>query len=205
MCQASPNVRGCFWFRSPQTVRALRAGQMACGSRCHAEECPRIDTSTDVTHDSMTDANAGRRVGPGGWFPVPGHDEPGVSNHARWERNPSRSHRKVGGDEAEGLRTWLLHPRRGQGSPLPLRVLDGWCRSTNANTKGSTGHCPSELRSERKSSLALAVGRRSTRSVGTHPEGGAPTGSDLTVSRGGVCTVRHTAHRGCHRARPISW
>lgn len=110
----------------------------------------------------------------------------------------------MGDDEAEGLRPWLLHPRRGQGSPLSLRVLTGGA-GHRANTKGSTGQCPSELRSERRDGSAFAVGRRSTRSVGTPPEGGAPTGSELTVSRGGVRAGRHTAHRGCHRARPISW
>jgi hypothetical protein len=110
----------------------------------------------------------------------------------------------MGDDEAEGLRPWLLHPRRGQGSPLSLRVLTGGA-GHRANTKGSTGQCPSELRSERRDGSAFAVGRRSTRSVGTPPEGGAPTGSGLTVSRGGVRAGRHTAHRGCHRARPISW
>lgn len=167
------------------------------------EESPRVTPSTDVTHASKFDANAGRCSGAG---VVSGtwRDTPGDPNSVHWERDPSRSHRKVGGDEAEGLRTWLLHPRRGQGSPLPLRVLTGGA-GHEANTKGSTGHCPSELRSERRGCSALAVGRRSTRSVGTPPEGSAPTGSELTVSRGGVCTGRHTAHRGCHRARPISW
>src|SRR5688572_31804590 len=45
---------------------------MACGSMCQCEECPRVTPSTDVTHELMLDANAGRRAGAGEGSPVPG-------------------------------------------------------------------------------------------------------------------------------------